>query len=235
MSGATDFADELIATAHAFDVAATPFLRSLAAGTCDRTTIAGYARTLEALSEGFPRVLESLRAICPHDSVRRSIDANLDEERGHPAMARRLARAALHWSAGSQPAGAPATLPARLPADRPPGLAAPRGTAPRFDDLLAAGDWLGAFAWMSVGIEANVPRTFAIVLAALQEHYGFGDGDVVFLREHLSADERHGREAAELIAGIATTDDMRARAREGARLGAAAWWLMHRKCARPGA
>ena len=210
MNGATDFARELIATARSFDVAATPLLRSLAAGTCDRTTIARYAAQLEALSEGFPRVLESIRAICPRDEVRQSIDANLVEERGHPAMARRLARAA------GADGGAPAW------------------SAPRFAELVACNDWIGAFAWMSVGIEANVPRTFAIVFAALKEHYGFAERDLVFLHEHLSADERHGSEAAELIAGIATTDDLRDRAREGARLGAAAWWLMHRKCGRPG-
>jgi len=214
MSGVIDFSRELIETARSFDVAATPFLRSLDAGTCDRKTIAEYALNLAALAKRFPRVLASVYAICPNGGVRRSLLANLREEKGHPAMARRLALAA-----GVD--------------DR--AIDSATWSAPRFGDLLQRQEWLGAFAWMSVGIEANVPGTFALVIAPLKRHYGFADDDLAFLTEHLTADERHGSDAAKLIAGIATTDEMRAQALEGARLGAAAWWLMHRKCGRHGA
>jgi hypothetical protein len=47
----------------------------------------------------------------------------------------------------------------------------------------------------------------------------------------MTADERHGREAAEMLASV-TGPAERQRALDGARRGGMAWWMIHRRLAR---
>ena len=100
-----------------------------------------------------------------------------------------------------------------------------------YRDAAASGDWIGAFAYFAIGYEANVPESFRLIYPALIEHYGFAEEDLEFLTEHMTADERHGREAAEMLAEV-TSEAERERALEGARRGGMAWWVIHRNLAR---
>jgi pyrroloquinoline quinone (PQQ) biosynthesis protein C len=200
-----------------------PFLAALAEGRVSRDVVRRYAASLATVASGFPDRIARVLAICPEPEVRRSLLGNLLEEEGvvryvaghpldvrddrnHSVMARRFARAAGATDADLQPAG----------------------NSRWFTQALAANDWLGAFAYFAIGFEANVPATFRLVNATLQRHYGMGEHDLEFIIEHMSADERHGVESAELIERIATSEDAKARALEGARRGGAAWWALHR-------
>ena len=61
------------------------------------------------------------------------------------------------------------------------------------------GRWLEGIAFLLVGMEFNVPRTFTLVRAAFREH-GFSDHDLTFLTNHIIADEQHGSSALKLVA-----------------------------------
>jgi len=60
----------------------------------------------------------------------------------------------------------------------------------------------------------------------------FSDQDLEFLYEHMTVDDRHGEEGAQLIASVATTDELRRQALEGARRGGSGWWQILLKHAR---
>ena len=97
---------------------------------------------------------------------------------------------------------------------------------------LDGGRWIGPLAYVSVGMEANVPPAFGVMIGGLREHYGFTDDELVFLTEHCGADELHGARGAEIVAAVASTPEARREALDGARRGGAAWWHFHRKHAR---
>jgi len=228
MTAATDFADSLLAVARPAPVESNPVVAGLVEGRLSRDAVRRYAIALAAIAESFPRRISAVLAICDDQDVRRSLMNNLleeegvtrfvpaegmqiDPERRHGVMGRRLARAA---GATDAEIDAVPSQPARW-----------------FTDALRAGDWLGAFSFFSIGFEANVPATFRAIVEPLTAHYGFTSHELEFLYEHFTADERHGIEAAHLIARAATTEALRGRAREGARRGGAAWWAFHRAIA----
>jgi len=199
-----------------------PFVRGVIAGSVSPQVVRNYAAGVSSLAAAFPNRIAAVLSICPHADVRRVLLGNLleeegvvgidaehgvtiDEARRHVTMAQRFARAA---GAGE------ATL--RQPK-----------TARWFDDAIAAGAWLGAFAYFAIGFEANVPATFRLLTKGLIEHYGYALDDLVFLTEHFTADERHGIESASLIARVAASAREREHALEGARHGGMAWWLFH--------
>lgn len=217
------FAEELLAAARPHPMASNPFLVPLRNGTASPAAIRRYAIAIATTAIRFPRVLGGLLAVCDDTEIRKHLLGNLLEEegvvafrpgegvildpaRGHAAMALRFARAAGATAAELDADGAP---PSRW-----------------YRDAIAAGDWAGALAYFAVGYEANVPETFRIVHAALVTHYGFADDDLEFLTEHMTADERHGRESAGMLASL-PDPRRRERAREGARRGGMAWWMLH--------
>jgi pyrroloquinoline quinone (PQQ) biosynthesis protein C len=221
----TPFADELLAISRPFPIENSPFVRDVARGVCPRETIRDYALLIMAAGTAFPNVLASILAICDDRDVRDVILGNLLEEEGvvayepgrgvtrnderrHGRVAERFARAA----------GATDGEIATAHVERPRW----------FNQAMREGNWLGPFAYFSVGYEANVPQTFRLLAAPLEEHYGFDRGSLEFLYEHMEADVRHGEESAALIGRTARTDAQRRQAREGARRGGRAWWELHR-------
>jgi pyrroloquinoline quinone (PQQ) biosynthesis protein C len=216
-----DFERELLAASREPDIASNPFVRGVGEGAYQPAALRAYAAELAAIAVGFPRVLASILAHCDHPAARRALLENLLEEEGavafrpgdglaidparrHGELARRFARAA---GAGQ--------------------AEAPRSTW--FDRELRDGRWIGPFAYTAVGVEANVPRAFAVMVPGLRRHYGFADEDLAFLTEHLAADERHGEQGAAVVAEAATTEAARREALDGSRRGAQAWWRFHSK------
>lgn len=232
MTAATEItlAEEMLLAARKRDILTTPFLQSVMRGDCPAEVLRAYFVRLYVNASDFPRTIATVLGICRHPEVRRVLIGNLLEEEGvvryapgsgvtvdarrsHGALARRLLRK-MEMSDAEIDA-LPPVMVARW-----------------FEEALAQKKWLGAFAYFAVGYEANVPATFAALITPLRERYGFDDEELEFLIEHVSADVRHGEESAELIASIATTDELRAQAIDGARRGGFGWWDLHRSLMR---
>lgn len=219
-------AKDLLAAARV-DVTTTPLLQSVRSGNCSRDLLRDYLLQLMARAVAFPRMLGAMLALCDEQVVRQSLLANLLEEEGgafrdghltfdpscnHGEMARRLCRAA---GATEEQMAAVRSEPSRW-------------LRARLED----GDWMSPFAYVAVGIEANVPATFASLVGPLRERYGFGEDALRFLIEHLDADARHGEEGAALVARLAEGGVRRERLFEGARRGGQSWLLLHRSMGR---
>ncbi|HEX8253121.1 MAG TPA: iron-containing redox enzyme family protein [Thermoanaerobaculia bacterium] len=224
MKAATDFVESLLAVSRVAPMAEHPFVRSVIDGSLSREALKRYAIDIASIAHVFPKRLAAVLSLCDDAAVRRSLLANLLEEEGvvafvpaegvrivearrHGVMADRFARAA----GASDDELRPEPTPARW-----------------FAEAIHRGDWLGAFSFFAIGQEANVPATFRALIDPLMKNYGIALEDLEFLIEHFEADERHGIESAHLIARIATTDDARSRALEGARRGGMSWWAFHR-------
>lgn len=220
------FADELYAIAQPWPIETHPFLVEVRTGAASREQIRGFATHIASATENFVRSLYAILSVCPNVEVRRSLLGNALEEEGvtgfvpgqgatfdparrHPPMARKFARAT-----GATDAEVDAFE---------------IGLPNWFRRALAAGNWIGPFAYVAVGTEANTPPTYRQILPALSSHYGFSDSDLEFLIEHMTADDRHGLDGALMIQSIAQTDEARRQALEGARRGGRGWWEILRK------
>ncbi|HEV7764441.1 MAG TPA: iron-containing redox enzyme family protein [Thermoanaerobaculia bacterium] len=214
------FAESLFAAARPHNIETHPFVIRIREGLLTREEIASFALHIASSTASFVRALHAILSICPNPIVRHSLIANVLEEEGmttyipgqaqfdpdrhHPTMARRFARAA---GVTDEQIDSFVIGPPRW-----------------FHRALAAGNWLGPFAYIAVGTEAHTPPTFRLIAPPLRQHYGFTEGDLEFLYEHMTADDRHGEEGARLIASVATTDEARRQALEGARRGGSGWW-----------
>lgn len=228
MSSAIDFARSLLEAARPFDVTRNPLLVALREGTLSSEALTRYCVTTARSAASFPGVINSVLAICPEPRVREALIGNLLEEEGvqsftagqrvtadpqrrHAALAYRLAKAA-----GATDAE----------------LAIPMRPLRWFESALRDQQWIAAFAFFAVGYEANIPPLYRELMLLLRERHGFTAHDLEFLSEHVTADERHGLEAAHLIAETATSSELQRQALDGARLGGLAWWHVHRSHAR---
>ena len=215
------FAKSLYAAARPHQLESHPFIVKVREGAATRDEIRHFALHLTSATESFVRSLHAILSICPDPLVRHSLISNVleeegttgyvpgqgatfDPERHHPTMARRFARAA-------------GVTDAEIDAFQ---VGPPRW----FHRAIAAGNWLGPFAYIAVGTEASIPPTYRLLVPAFAEHYGFSDVAMEFLYEHMTVDDRHGEEGAQLIASVATTEDARRQALEGARRGGSGWW-----------
>jgi len=225
MTAATDFAESLLGAARVPRLESSPLVAGIMAGTLSRDVVRSYAVTIASAAAGFPRSIAAVLSLCDEVEVRRLLLSNLLEEEGavayvpgegvaiepsrrHLAMARKFAHAA-----GAE------------------GDVGVRSTSAWFSESISRGDWIGAFAFFSVGFEANVPQTFRLIVGPLEQHYGFTRADLEFLIEHCDADERHGVESAQLIARIARSQEARQAAMAGAKRGGLAWGALHRAVA----
>lgn len=214
------FADELYAAAQPEPIEQHPFVVQVRNGEAPREAIRSFALHIAAATESFVRALYAVLSVCTDVRARQSFIGNVleeegatgykpgagatfDEARRHPAMARRFTRAA-------------GVEDHEIDAFRvgPPNW---------FDRQIRAGNWIGPFAYIAVGTEANIPPTYRLLIPALEKHYGFSESDLEFLIEHVSADDRHALDGALLIASIAGSDATRRQALEGARRGGRGW------------
>jgi pyrroloquinoline quinone (PQQ) biosynthesis protein C len=222
MTADTDFANALLAAARPQPEAADPFVEAFVSGRWTREEIRRYAVALVAMADGFPRRLSAILSICDAPEVRASLIANLLEEEGvagyEPGAGLRIAPERRHSTLARRFAVAADASDAEIHA-----TVTEARDSRWFAEAIRCGDWIGAFAYVAVGHESNVPTTFRQIVPPLVERYGFSLDDLVFLTEHYEADERHGNESAHLIARIARTEEARRRALEGSRRGGKAW------------
>lgn len=229
MNSATDLVPALLEAAQPFPAEQNPLVLRLQNGALDRAALRPYAAVVVSLAEQLPFAICTLLGICRPGRVRESLIGNLleeegvvtnangphvtiDKEKSHSGLARRFARASGMTDA---------ELDAITPIENR-----------WFNEQLKQGKWLGPFAYFSVGFEANVPPTFRLIESALRNRWGFHESEVAFFTEHITADDRHGIESAELISTLATDDAARTEALEGARRGGVAFWNLHRRTAR---
>jgi pyrroloquinoline quinone (PQQ) biosynthesis protein C len=228
MTAVTEFAESLLAVARVAPAKANPIVAGVSEGRLSRETVRRFAIQLTAIAESFPRRITAVLSICDNEEVRRSLLGNLLEEEGVvgfvPAEGVRIEHERRHGVMARRFAHAAGATDAELDA-------ASAESARWFADAVRNGDWIGAYSFFAIGFEANVPEAFRALVEPLTAHYGFTGHELEFLYEHFTADERHGTEAAHLIARAATTDALRSRAREGARRGGAAWWAFLRALA----
>ncbi|HEX7152324.1 MAG TPA: iron-containing redox enzyme family protein [Thermoanaerobaculia bacterium] len=228
MKAATDFATQLVDAARPADVTENPFVHRLRDG-IPPDALKRYGVATYSIAYNFPRILSSVLAVCDNQNVRRSLIGNLLEEEGVTEYVRAqgvtITEERRHGVLGRRFAYATGATDEEL-------AAAPFVVPRWFTQELREGNWLGPFAYFAVGQEANVPPLYRTVIPLLRERYGFSDEALEFLTEHVTADDRHGLEAAMMIAEIATTEESRRKALEGARRGGRAWWELHRVHAR---
>lgn len=230
MSSATEtsFAGVLLQSARPYPIATNPFITMLRRGECTREQVRDYARMITVAAIGFPRVLSNVLTWCDRPRIRENILGNLLEEEGviayRPGQGVVIAPERRHASMALRFAAAAGL-------DEDALRQSDQQESRWYRDAAERGDWIGAFAYFAVGFEANVPESFRLVHAALVEHYGFAEEELEFLIEHMTADERHGRESAEMLAEL-TEPAERQRALDGARRGGMTWWMIHRRLAR---
>jgi pyrroloquinoline quinone (PQQ) biosynthesis protein C len=220
------FADELYAAAQPEPIETHPFILQVRSGEASREAIRSFALHVASATESFVRALYAVLSVCTDVQARQAFIGNVLEEEGatgyvpglgarfeesrrHPAMARKFTRAA-----GVEDHEIDAFKVG------PPNW---------FGRQISAGKWIGPFAYIAVGTEANIPPTYRLLIPALAERYGFTEGQLEFLIEHVGADDRHGLEGAMLLASVAKTEDERRQALEGARRGGRGWWEILRR------
>jgi pyrroloquinoline quinone (PQQ) biosynthesis protein C len=225
-----NFAGALFAAARPRPLESHPFVVKVREGSSSREEIRSFAMHIASATASFVRALHAILSVCDHETVRHSLIANVLEEEGtieykhgrgasfdpqmhHPTLARRFAHAAGASDAEINALGI-----------EPPGW---------FRRSLQQGNWIGPFAYIAVGTEASTPPTFRLLAPPLEQHYGFNPHELEFLYEHMTADDRHGEEGAQLIATVATSEESQRRALEGARRGGTGWWQILSKHARP--
>jgi pyrroloquinoline quinone (PQQ) biosynthesis protein C len=221
----SEFTEQLFAAARNRDMASNPFILGIRNGVYPRARVAAYAADIAAMASEFPQILATLLARCIDAEVRPSLLENLLEEEGVQSFRsgeslvvdprRRHSELAWHFA---RAAGSSAVDTSRS-AVRSAWL----------DRELRDGRWIGPLAYVTIGLEANIPPTFRPLLEGLRDQYGFEDADLAFYTEHLTADERHSAKGAAVVAAAARTPDAQREALEGARRGAAAWWHFHRR------
>lgn len=226
-----DFHETLLAEARSNNMRTNRFVHGVITGAYERADLAPYATTVFHLADHFPMMLGRLIGICPSADVRAALVENIIEEdgleigmrEGHVAATRHPARR--HASVARVFAEAVGVGPDAL---EPRPFHVSRWLA----TCLAQGRWMAAFAYVSLGLEGNVPRTCKLLVPAFKTRYGFTDRELAFFSHHIEADEHHGEEAALAIASMATTPAARQEALDGARHGSHSWWLVHEACHR---
>ena len=220
------FAEELVRAAQPEPIETHPFVMQVRSGEASRDAIRSFALHIASATESFTRSLYAVLSVCTDVRARQSFIGNVLEEEGaiaftpgsgvtfnearrHPAMARRFTRAA--------------------GIDDREIDAFQVGPPNWFGRQIAARNWIGPFAYIAVGTEANIPPTYRLLIPALAERYGFSEADLEFLIEHVTADDRHALDGALLIESIATTETARQQALEGARRGGRGWWEILRR------
>jgi len=219
------FADELLAAAREQSLEDHPFIRGLARGAYSRESLEAYLLGLYPMVYRFPMTLARVYANCDDPEIRCHLLSNIMEEEGitvesDGSFVRHGARS--HVALFRRAMDALGITPPEV--EEPPSA--------WFDQELARGAWIGPAAFLMVGSEGNVPRTYARFLPYLIEHCGLTEEETVFFSEHIEADQDHAARGAALIEMAVSTPAEREEALRGARMGARAWWAVHHRWAK---
>ena len=216
------FADELLAAAHEQPLEDHPFIRGLEQCAYSRESLRHYLLPLYPMVARFPRTLARVFVNCECAEIRTHLMSNIMEEEGiamtaDGALERQSERSHLALFMCAVNA---------LGIDVPEMVEPPSSW---FEEQLDIGAWIGPAAFLMVGSEGNVPRTYARFLPYLIEHCGLTEDEAVFFSEHIEADTDHAARGAALISMAVETKAEREEALAGARMGARSWWLVHQR------
>jgi pyrroloquinoline-quinone synthase len=172
-----------------------PLLGRLRKGPLAPASLRAWAAQYYLVVREFARFLSAIHSRCPDFEARALIAENIYEEHGrfvagrdHPALMRRFGRAI------------------GLTDDAMEGCAPLPETAAYVDTLFRltqAGSYLEGLAAVGLGVEAVVPRYFALLEPLLRERHGLTTEDTEFFRVHLTDDVEHAGRALAIIAGHA--------------------------------
>jgi pyrroloquinoline-quinone synthase len=217
------FEEHLSAAIAQRDMERSEFVRNLAAGSYPRPALVVYANRLARLVAMFPRRLAALASICPDRTARIALLENMLEEEGAIAFEpvkgitedERLSHTAL-------------ILRFRQSLGRSSPDTADEIDESWFDRQISEKNFLGASAYLNLGLEGAAPATFARVTPALRNVYGFTEKEVAFFSEHTTADMRHRQRAGELLERMASTAQEREEVIAGIQRGVLTWFVFHR-------
>ncbi|MDQ3914394.1 MAG: iron-containing redox enzyme family protein [Actinomycetota bacterium] len=208
MTGSTDIAgrlDRCIADDRLLD---HPFYRAWADGTLTTGDLRFYSAQYWRQVEAFPGYLDALAERLPDSEARRSVLANLADERDgdHPGL----------WLRFASAVGAGAAEVASTPAE-----AETLACIEAFESAARARSPLFALG-MIYGYESQTPGVCETKISGLRNLYGVGGPGLEYFELHGELDVEHADELAAAIEELAgDEEDLRA-AEEGARAGARA-------------
>jgi pyrroloquinoline-quinone synthase len=208
--GVQEFARELLAVVEQeLRSGRDPLLAHLRKGPLPSAALGRWAAQYYLFVREFARFLSAVHSRCPDFEARALIAENIYEEHGrfaegrdHPALMRRFGRA-IGLTDDAMEAASP------LPE-----------TAAYIDTLFRltqAGSYLEGLAAVGLGVEAVVPRYFALLEPLLRERYGLTVEDTEFFRVHLTDDVEHAERALAIIATHACARQAQAAVTEAVR------------------
>ena len=187
-----------------------PFYKAWAAGTLTREDLSFYAAQYWRQVEAFPGYLEKLSARLPQGDARKTVDANLADERDddHPGLWLRFAEAlgsdlATVRASTSEPETDACVSAFRTALD---------GASPSF------------VMGMLYGYESQTPDVAETKITGLRDHYGIDGPAVEYFELHGELDKHHASEMARAIDSVATDEGAKEEACLGASAGAEAIW-----------
>lgn len=217
------FREQLESAAYHWPIEESRFIRLLNQGRCPARLLQRYATELHVFATMFPSMLAQLIKISPDPEVKLHLLENLMEEQGislRPEVGLRVNHSARHteWSARF--------------------AVATGATTKQLDDsayswketntgnFISENRWLEAIAYLLIGIEANLPRTYTAMLPGLQQA-GFTERELTYFPAHIIADIEHGETAFQIAEKYATTADQREQILNAVAMGAREWWRRH--------
>lgn len=224
------FADTLLQTARSRSLEKSKFLGSLKRGDYSREALRIFVLRYANGAYGFLTFLAKLISICPDHRFRIHIINNLLEEEGlvyNPESGK------MELGSGKYHVEMIQTfVRARgIPEEEFKNPAWKTGSV-WLQKALKEGRWKEAAAFCLVGGEGNMPGFCRTMIPALKNNYGLSDDDLIFFREHICADEDHGRNAALLLEQATHTKEEKEIVLEAVRKGAQSFHLFFELCDR---
>lgn len=218
-----NFRSQLETAAYQWPMETSRFITILNKGRCPISLLQRYAIKLHLFSEEFPALQARLIKIVPVPEVKLSLLENLLEESGiflNTSIGLKVKPSARHTEWSKRFALACGVTTEQFEQS----ISSNNETTA--DTYLNENRWLEAIAYLMIGMEANLPRTFKAMLPGLREA-GFSERDITYFSAHIEADTRHGAVAFSLIEQCAVTSQQKEQVLEAVALGAETWWLRH--------
>jgi pyrroloquinoline quinone (PQQ) biosynthesis protein C len=220
------FRDALLAVTRCRPLERARSLRALALPNCPPRFIRQFGLKCLAGAVRFPGQLAALYEIAENPAAKLLLLENLLEESGlhvkagwgvelypesrHVPWLERFVRAA---GAGDEEIAAVSRS------------ALQAGASPWFEAAVKERRWAEAMGYLLAGQEANCPAFAKAALSALRAK-GFSDSELVFFIAHIEADEKHGRQAVDVLAALPLDAAQRRAVAAAAQRGADDWWAL---------
>lgn len=187
-----------------------PFYKAWASGTLTRADLSYYATQYWRQVEAFPGYLETVAERLPEGDAKRSVLANLADERDddHPGL----------WIDFAEALGVDKNqvIDAPVEAETADCVASFSATVATASPAFALG--------MLYGYESQTPAVAATKVAGLRDHYGIDGDGLTYFELHGELDVAHSAEMAAAIDEIVEDETDAGDAAAGAKAGAEAIW-----------